>query len=399
MNLQGPLNPIRTAKKLKSRIATHLHILTFGRHGQQRFRGDGRYDLQNVTEGFRSRIDDGDDAAILERICDSYRAATEKQEAGQNSALPTDWTNASADPRLGAFREALLTKNLVALAQMCKNFYRDACSSGLLAPPGGLAKAYFSGQIGDMYRHFYMGHVLYRLDYWKTLTDGKYPIQVLAGPGVGNPFGVVIDGAHVAVGAEHSHYCAQRIIEQLHSSKVTVAEVRGGFGGIAYYLLRDRPGIRYIDIDIPEYLALASYYLMKAFPHLQFLCYGEKPVTQKSIDEANIALVPRHALNDLPACSVDLTYSVFGLPNLPPDATSLCLDGIIRITNERLFLANNKDKAEYVLQVMQAQHRDFNLVDTRQTGWHSHKISGAGVGGAANRDASMILEHSYARRD
>lgn len=398
MGLQGLLTPVRTVKKLKSRLATHLHILTFGRHGQRRFRGDIRYNLQNVTEGFRSKIDAGDDTSILERICDSYRAATEDQKRTQNNALLTDWANVSLDPRLGTFSKALLAKDLAGLARMCKNFYRDACSSGLLAPPGGLAKAYFSGPIGDMYRHFYMGHVLYRLDYWETLTNSKYAIRTLAGPGIGNPFGVVLDGAHVAVGAEHSHYCAQRVIEQLSSDKATVAEVRGGFGAIAYYVLRDRPGARYIDIDIPEYLALASYYLMKAFPHLRFLCYGEKPVTQKSIDEADIVFVPRHALKDLPSGSVDMTYSVFGLSNLPPEATNQCLGGISRITNNLLFLIHNKDKAEYIQNVMQAQHRGFHLVDTRQTGWHSHKVSGAGVGGAANRDASMILEHSYMQK-
>ena len=399
MRLQGLLYPVRSVKKLRSRLATHLHIRTFARHGQQRFQGDDRYNLETVSDGFRSRVDGtSDDTSILERICDSYHAATNDRNARQNSASLTDWANTNPDTRLDAFRKALLTRDLAALARMCKNFYRDACSSGLLAPPGGLAKAYFSGPIGDTYRHFYMSHVLYRLDYWKTLTDGKYAIQALAGPGIGNPFGVVLDGTHVAVGAEHSHYCARRVIEQIPSGKTTVAEVRGGFGGIAYYVLRDRPGIRYIDIDIPEYLALASYYLMKAFPHLQFLCYGEKPITSRSIDEVDIVFVPRHVLHGLPSSSVDMTYTVFGLSSLSAEATSHCLDGIDRITNDLLFLISNKDKAGDVLEVMQAQHRSFELVDTHQTGWHSHKVSGAGVGGAANREASMILEQSYARR-
>ena len=42
----------------------------FANHGELRFKGDHRYDLQNVTDGFASRIDTtDDDTELLERIC------------------------------------------------------------------------------------------------------------------------------------------------------------------------------------------------------------------------------------------------------------------------------------------------------------------------------------------
>jgi hypothetical protein len=64
-------HPILTAAKVKSRLSAHVHMLTFAYHGKRRFRGDPRYDLQNVTDGFRSRIDDQTDKTkILERICE-----------------------------------------------------------------------------------------------------------------------------------------------------------------------------------------------------------------------------------------------------------------------------------------------------------------------------------------
>ena len=80
-----------------------------------------------------------------------------------------------------------------------------------------------------------------------------WPVQ-----GIGNPFGAVIEDILVEEGAPYRHYCAQQVRSLLSSGKATVVEVGGGFGGMAYYLLRDAIGTRYIDFDVPETIALAS---------------------------------------------------------------------------------------------------------------------------------------------
>ncbi len=63
MKLQYLRHPILTAKKAGSRLSTQAHMWTFAYHGKRRFRGDPRYDLQNVTDGFRVQIDDRADDA------------------------------------------------------------------------------------------------------------------------------------------------------------------------------------------------------------------------------------------------------------------------------------------------------------------------------------------------
>jgi putative sugar O-methyltransferase len=280
---------------------------------------------------------------------------------------------------------------------MYRNFFRDPCSGGILGAPGGLAEAYFSGRIRDVYRHFYLSHVLYRLDYWKSLTNGRYTTRDLAGPGVGNPFGVIIDGTHISVGAEYSHYCAHRVREQLDSEGVTVAEMGVGFGRMAYYLLRDRPGASYVGFDLPENVALASYYLMRALPGLKFLCYGEKTITRESIEEADVVMLPRFALTTVPARSVDLTFTSHGMSELSTDELGHYVREISRITDERLLFMSNRAASQVISESVRRQSKPFALESSRETGWHSYKVSGAGAGGLASGDASTIVENCYSR--
>jgi putative sugar O-methyltransferase len=391
-------HPILAARKAKARLSTHVNMLTFAYHGKRRFRGDSRYDLQNVTDGFQSRIDDQtDDTKILERICDAYNKAVERQTSGPDFYQASGRWQEIRQRSLGPVLRALLTRDIRGLGRMYRNFFRDACSSGILGAPGGLSRAYFSGRIKDVHRHFYLSHVLYRLDYWKALTNDRYALRDLAGPGVGNPFGVTIDGTHISVGAEHSHYCSRRVSEQLDAGIATIAEIGGSFGGIAYYLLRDRPETTYVDFDIPENVALASYYLMKAFPDYKFLCYGEGDVTRESIVEANVVMLPRVALSTFPAGTVDLTFTSHGMSELSTGDLGHYLTEVDRITDMRLLFMSNRGVSQAISESVQKEHPVFALVESRESGWHSYKVSGAGVGGAASADAATIVENSYIR--
>jgi len=129
-----------------------------------------------------------------------------------------------------------------------------------------MTKAYFGGTISDLHRRFYLGDALHRIDYWAKQVGSGFSTRDLAGPAIGNPFGITLDGTLIRTGAPGQHYCAHRIMRQLSSESAVVAEIGGGFGGMAYYLLRDRPRLTYLDFDLPESLALTTYYLHKAFP-------------------------------------------------------------------------------------------------------------------------------------
>jgi putative sugar O-methyltransferase len=217
------------------------------------------------------------------------------------------------------------------------------------------------------------------------------------GPGLGNPCGVVIDGTHISVGAEYAHYCYHRVKEKLGPESATVAEIGGGFGRMAYYLLRDRPGTRYVGFDLPENVALASYYLMRAFPDLEFLCFGEKDITREAVAEADVVMLPSFALAAVQAGSVDLTFTSHGMSELTTDELGHEVREISRITKKRLLFMSNRGASQIISDCVRRQSPAFALEDSRESGWHSYKVSGAGVGGAASADASTIIENCYGR--
>jgi len=393
-------SPIQVAKTTKSYIAARLNMWKFAKHCEARFRGDVRYDLQNVTNGFLSRLNSSDDdSELLERICAAYIRSAQREQFAQGAYKPTERWQQTRQKSLEPFLQALQARDIAALRNMFRNFYRDPCSSGLLGAPNGMSRAYFGGAIKDVYRRFYLGHVLYRFDYWLAQTNARFTLRDLAGPGIGNPFGVLIERTHISVGAEYAHYCSHRIASLLSAEKATIAEIGGGFGGMAYYLLRDRPGATYLDFDAPERIALASYYLLKAFPRRNFILYGEEKLTREGLTSGNSALMPMFSLRDVPSGSVDVTFSSHSLSNLPSEAMVEYLNQIDRITRGHFLLIGNQQACGSISDLIGRKGTPFQLADTRPSGWHSYKVSGAGVGGAAGLAASATFEQCYLRTE
>jgi putative sugar O-methyltransferase len=398
VSLQHLRRPIQTAHAFKDLLETRLNMWKFANHGARRFKGDARFDLANVTDGFLNRIDESsDDAELLERISAAHIRTVKQQERAPEAYRASEWWQQVRQRSLGPMIQALLARDIDSLRRMYRNFYRDPCSAGLLAPPNGMAKAYFSGKIKDVDRRFYLSHVLYRFDYWSAQTEGRFTLRDLAGPGVGNPFGVKINGTHISVGAEYAHYCAHRIDDLLDSKTSVVAEIGGGFGGMAYYLLRDRPNVTYLDFDNPESIALSSYYLIKAFPSLKFLLYGEEALTKDAIARADVVLMPAFELESMPAECVDISFSSLSMSDLSSEAMSEYLRNIDRMTRHGFLYVAKKQASDLISDLIGRGHASLKLAETRSSGWHSHKVSGAGVGGAAGLAASTTFEQHYVR--
>jgi hypothetical protein len=391
-------HPLRTLSRAKGLFDARLSMRAFAYHGRRKFKGDPRYNLQNVTDGFAPHLDmAGDDTELLGRICIAYIKALDRQERAPAIYKATEWWEQVRCGSLARVRHALVNRDIGSLQTMYQNFYRDSCSTGLLGVPYGMSKSYFGGPIKDIHRHFYLSHVLYRLDYWSAQTGNRFAPGDLAGPGFGNPFGIQLGDTFIPVGAEYAHYCAHRINLLLGSKQSTIAEIGGGFGNMAYYLLRDHPGLTYLNFDTPESLALSSYYLMKAFPQLNFFLYGEQELTRETIDKSDVILMPLFELGTLPAESVSVCFSSHAMSDLSPEAMDTYMGNIDRFTRNSILYIGNRKASESMAALISRKYPSFNLSDTRFSGWHSHKLSGAGVGGAAGLAASAMFEQRYTR--
>ena len=373
-------HPFRTAVAAKERIAARLNMKRCADNGVRRFRGDPRYALESVTAGFASRLApmpedeqrreaEPDDAALLRRICSAYIRAVEDEACVSPAYRATAWWEEIRQHNLKPVMRALSGREIGALDRMYRNFFRDPCSAGLVGVPW--SGALFGDASKDLYRRFYLSDALQRIDYWKAQTDGRFELSELAGPGTGNPFGVLIEGTLVRTGSEYQHYCAHRVMSLLDSQReVTVVEIGGGFGDMAYYLLRDRPGTAYVNFDLPETIALASYYLLKAFPERRFVLYGEDE--PGSFD---VVLMPAFALAAMPAESADVVFCSHLLSDVSGEAVVEYLDQITRIARESFLFVGSGKAAEQAFDLLRRGEHRFTLTATRRSEWHRHRAA------------------------
>ena len=314
-HIRHPVGAARSAERL---LRLHLDMFRRARDAERIYKFDPRFRLEVVEQGFRPLPDsDQCDRDLLRRISEAYKAAT----ANPIGELyrPTEWWETIRRTSLQPVIQALETGDIDALHLMYSNFFRDPCSDGLVSK-NLLLRPSLTRPFTRFHRAVYLGEALYRLDSWKSLTRDRYKIHNLTGPVIGNPFGIAIDGMLVRTGAEQQHYCAHRITDLIGDANSAVVEIGGGYGGMAYYLLRDRPQTAYIDFDLPESLALAAYYLIKSFPEKRFLLCGEASATNIDRDDFDVALLPVAELSFMPPGSADVVFSSHTMSDLGSEA-------------------------------------------------------------------------------
>ena len=337
-----------------------------------RFKDDPRYCLSTVSDGFACRRGREDDTALLNRICTAYIKAAARQRFAPRTFGPTKWWQQISGKKLRQVTHALATRDIDALQLMYRNFFRDPCSTGLVGLPVDMQQCYFSGEIPAFYKHFFLGDALHRIDLWKAWTGGEYPLHVLAAPDTGNPYGVLIDGVFIRIAAEYQHFYAQEIARLLDPKRSgVVLEIGGGFGGMAYYLIRDNPGVTYLNFDTPETTALASYYLLKSFPNLTAALYGEAELTPELLNNSDIILMPSFELPQLCDASVDVSFSSHVLADLSAQAVCEYIDQLARITRDHILLLDRSDTRPSVSRRLCRKSGRFNLVRKCATFWDS----------------------------
>ena len=383
LNLNHLRHPLRAAAVAKARIGAYLDVRRAAERIQLRYGADPRFDLESVPRGLADRIradtpvELASELAMLQRICSAYHKAVEDQSTQPAIYLPTEcWQQVRIDS-LGPVLQALQTWDLHGLRSMYRNLFRDPCSAGLVDMPNGMAKALCGAAITDLYRRFYLGDALHRIDTWAKQVGNGYSPRNLAGPGIGNPFGIFLDGTLIQSGAPYQHYCSFKIIRQLISDAAVVAEIGGGYGGMAYYLLRDRPRLTYLDFDLPESLALTAYYLYKAFPRKALLLYGEQELSRASMQHADILLMPLFELHKLPQSSVHVSFSSRGISDLARESLAECLRILAGSSRDFFFHIGSVQAARMLSDEILRGQLPFRLVESRASSWYTFKYAQA----------------------
>jgi hypothetical protein len=297
--------------------------------------------LGNLTEGLAERPDSIPlefQLDLASRISRSYRLMKETQKNASDPYQPKgEWAAYVAERQ--EFYNLLTLGEPEPIVGKLRNFWRNEL--------GPIVKEYakfedLQSSRSDCIRRFEHG-VANNFAIWKEIVS--LPAQELAIPWIGNPWGYIIDGQLVAPKATRFHHHAQQIRNLLSDvGHPIAAEIGAGYGGLAYYLLRDEPRLSYVDFDLPETLVLAAYYLICCFPDRKIFLYGDSQFTEfDQLAEYSAVLLPNYMLPSFPDNSVDLFLNTFSLSEMPWETVEEYL-GQIERTTRHYFLHNNMDR-------------------------------------------------------
>ncbi|MGH9655430.1 MAG: putative sugar O-methyltransferase [Bryobacteraceae bacterium] len=351
------------------RIVLQMRLFWIIWRGKRRFSRDPRYRMELVCTSFGSPTrEQADDHALLRRICAAYYLAMTRQASAPEAFTASRWWRIVQESNLGPARRALANGDVDSLRAMYRQFFRDPCGAGLVGLPVDMARSYRRPQFQRRYKHLLLIDMLHRLEVWHERMNGRFSVDALRGPEIGAPFGAIVNDVFLRPGATDHHYYAHKMIDLLKSNNNfrVIAEIGGGFGGMAYYLIRDHPAVTYIDFDLPETIALAAYFLSKAFPHVQVTLYGEQPRNY-----GGVFLMPAFALAEMPANSMDAVFSSHLFSDLAHSSLQEYMNRVVYTAPAYFLHVDSKAACRSVFEYMaRGATAPFTLVESLAANWN-----------------------------
>ncbi len=159
-------------------------------------------------------------------------------------------------------------------------------------------------------------------------------------PDVGAAYGIQMAGRLITRDTPDQVYAAARIRDAMRTYLTdrdpphSVVEIGGGYGAMAYWLLR-MTNLRYAIIDLPVVNVLQGYFLAQSLGASEVSFYGEDP--------RHVAISPTHALS-----GVDLPFDVLVNKDSMPEIPAVTLIDYLswaRIGCTGLFYSYNQETA------------------------------------------------------
>jgi len=294
----------------------------------------------DISKAFIDRpVSTGLSNAAWDRIIKAYNKAKESELSVSDVYRPSlIWSKIYYGGYMSESMAALSAGDINVCKKIFGNFFREKLSTGLIGFSLNMTATYMdtSAQATpeDINKYFYFNRN--RIEKLLLLHPGL-DISKLIRPDIGNPYGYEIDGNFINICSE-AHFNYSSIISKMLQSKNNprLLELGGGYGGLAYYLNRDIKNIKYTGIDLPENLALQTFYLMSAFPDKIFYLYGE-PVTK---DRADIALLPGFTSERFTANEFDLFFNSYSLAEMASETVANYLKIACEATESCLYHIN-----------------------------------------------------------
>jgi hypothetical protein len=252
---------------------------------------------------YRGYVDpDPGESALVGRIFASYRNAKAAQRDADPVFLPSSAWRTVLDRAFATLSEGLASDDLGRFHHFLANFRSWKESTGM--EPSQQIREYARDRLKR--EHFEQRVVTPVLRWWQRSESHRRDLSALTIPPYGNMCGVKVNGHLIAPSSIFCDFYGRLLAGFVRGERPVVAELGAGFGKLLYFISRHLDRACYLDVDLPESLACAAYFLMKSFPKHRFLLYGEGALTAESLEENDFILLPSFEVSRIPDRSVDL---------------------------------------------------------------------------------------------
>jgi hypothetical protein len=291
------------------------------------------------ADSFIDRTVPGASESEIELIAHHYRLwKTEQKQADSVYQVSREWLPIY-EKYMGGVMQALQDNQITKLKGMYENFFRDPLSTGLHGLHFDMVSTYMNPKAPanqEAITRFLEGCALAARNFFLTCPGTS--IDKLVRPAVGNPYAYNLEGHTIFPGADY-HYTFSEKISILLRKKTnpTILELGGGFGGMAYYCLRDIPNLKFICVDLPENAALQAYFLKSHYPNKKIRLLGE----HFENNDFDALIIPNYGIESIRENTVDLTFNSYSLAEMGQETIEKYIKLISNFTQDYIYHLNH----------------------------------------------------------
>ena len=266
---------------------------------------------------------------LIRELVDSFVAARRDPRHLSGPYAPGAQWKIILDQDWSRVHAAIAKNDFATVAEFFRNFFRNEGLSGFWG--GHDMFETFANEKGTT--SIRRARVMQRQHQaWREALPGA-DIDELSAPPIGNPWGYVVEGRLLYEPVHEYHYQAKYFADLLAPvAKPVIMEIGGGFGGLAYHIIKRASETTYVGFDLPENATLQAYYLQAAYPDKKVLTFSEGlKLTRELIAEYDIVIMPNFMIAEMPDMSTDLVVNVRSLSEMPEETIAEYFRQIDRI--------------------------------------------------------------------
>lgn len=295
--------------------------------------------MLSIADAFVDRTVPGASLIEIEKIAHHYRQWKLAQADADNAyQVSREWLPIY-EKYMGEVMQALQNNQVEKLKTMYEGFFRHPLSTGLHGLHFDMVVTYMNPDVTASPEAIkkYLEACAFNARNFLLSCPGTN-ISKLVRPAVGNPYSYTMEGHVIFPGADYHYTFSEKISILLRNNiSPTIMELGGGFGGMAYYWLRDIPNLKYICVDLPENSALQAHFLKSHFPDKKIRLFGKD--FQKN--DFDTLIIPNYAIETLSENSINLSFNSYSLAEMSLETIEKYVKIISRITINYIYHLNH----------------------------------------------------------